>query len=145
GWMTVHPSLGPVVENMIQYSNSGVAQFMQRGAVAALDEGDEFVAKQGARAHATRDRLCATLQDTGEVRLTPPQGAYYLSVGGEGVTNSVRAAIDMIDNANVGLAPGSAFGAGGEGYFRLCFGRDPQQIDEAAARLVEWIDKGKGR
>ncbi|MBV2142443.1 pyridoxal phosphate-dependent aminotransferase [Falsochrobactrum sp. TDYN1] len=141
GWMTVHPSLGPVVENMIQYSNSGVAQFMQRGAVAALDEGDGFIAMQVERARSTRDRLCAALQGTGKVRLTPPQGAFYLFFGVEGVTDSVRAAINMVDNANVGLAPGSAFGAGGEGFFRLCFGRDPQQIDEAAARLVEWIDR----
>src|SRR5690606_6905642 len=54
GWMTVHPSLGPVVENLIQYSNSGVAQFMQRGAVAALDHGDDFVAMQVERAHQVR-------------------------------------------------------------------------------------------
>jgi aspartate/methionine/tyrosine aminotransferase len=141
GWMTVHPSIGPVVENMIQYSNSGVAQFMQRGAVAALDHGDDFIAMQVERARSTRDRLCATLQETGRVRLAPPQGAFYLFFGVEGVTNSVQAAIDMVDNANVGLAPGSAFGLGGEGFFRLCFCRDPQQVDESAARLVQWINQ----
>jgi aspartate/methionine/tyrosine aminotransferase len=47
----------------------------------------------------------------------------------------------MVDNANVGLAPGSAFGLGGEGFFRLCFCRDPEQVDEAARRLVRWIEK----
>lgn len=56
------------------------------------------------------------------------------------MTDSVKAAIDMVDNANVGLAPGSAFGLGGEGFFRLCFCRDPQQVDEATARLVRWIN-----
>ena len=44
GWIRTHPSLQQVFENLIQYSNSGVAQFMQRGAVAALDQGDDFVA-----------------------------------------------------------------------------------------------------
>lgn len=140
GWMTVHPSLGPVVENLIQYSNSGVAQFMQRGAVAALDHGDDFVAMQVERAHQVRDRLCATLQSTGKVSLTPPEGAFYLFFGVDGVSNSLQAAIDMVDQANVGLAPGSAFGVGGEGFFRLCFGRNPQQVDEAAERLVSWIN-----
>ncbi len=140
GWMTVHPSIGPVVENMIQYSNSGVAQFMQRGTVAALDHGDDFIAMQMERARSTRDHLCASLQSTGKVRLTPPQGAFYLFFGVDGVKDSVKAAIDMVDNANVGLAPGSAFGLGGEGFFRLCFCRDPQQVDEAAARLVRWIN-----
>ncbi|MCY1311397.1 LL-diaminopimelate aminotransferase [compost metagenome] len=112
---------------------------MQRGAVAALDHGDDFIAMQVERARSTRDHLCATLQSTGKVRLTPPQGAFYLFFGVDGVTDSVKAAIDMVDNANVGLAPGSAFGLGGEGFFRLCFCRDPQQVDEAAARLVRWI------
>ncbi len=141
GWMTVHPSLGPVIENLIQYSNSGVAQFMQRGAVSALDEGDAFISMQVERARATRDSLCAALLSTGKVRLTPPQGAFYLFFGVDGVGDSVQAAIDLVDNANVGLAPGSAFGLGGEGFFRLCFCRDPEQVDEAARRLVRWIEK----
>src|SRR5690606_24033022 len=43
GWLVAPPAMGQVIENLIQYSNAGVAQFMQRGAVAALDEGDDFV------------------------------------------------------------------------------------------------------
>ncbi len=43
GWIVAPPELGQVLENLIQYSTSGVAQFMQRGAVVALDQGDEFV------------------------------------------------------------------------------------------------------
>ncbi len=139
GWMTVHPALGPVIENLIQYSNSGVAQFMQRGAVAALDQGDDFIAMQVARARAVRDRLCAALLATGRVRLAPPQGAFYLFFGVDGVTDSMRACLDIVDRADVGLAPGVAFGASGEGFFRLCFGRDPAQVDEAAGRLTQWI------
>ncbi|MBZ4256844.1 aminotransferase class I/II-fold pyridoxal phosphate-dependent enzyme, partial [Mycobacterium tuberculosis] len=46
GWIKTHPSLQQVFENLIQYSTSGVAQFMQRGAVAALDQGDAFVSGQ---------------------------------------------------------------------------------------------------
>ncbi len=142
GWMTVHPSLGPVIENLIQYSNSGVAQFMQRGAVAALDQGDNFIAAQVERARAMRDGLCAALQSTGRVRLASPEGAFYLFFGVDGVTDSVKAAIDIIDRANVGLAPGSAFGPAGEGFFRLCFYREPRKVDEAARRLVDWIGLG---
>jgi aspartate/methionine/tyrosine aminotransferase len=39
GWLTLHPSLQQVFENLVQYATSGVAAFMQRGAVAALEEG----------------------------------------------------------------------------------------------------------
>jgi aspartate/methionine/tyrosine aminotransferase len=53
GWMRAHPSLGRMFENLVQYSTSGVAQFMQRGAIAALEKGDDFLAGQVAQAGAT--------------------------------------------------------------------------------------------
>ena len=40
GWIAAHPALGQVIENMIQYSTSGVAQFMQRAAVTAIERGE---------------------------------------------------------------------------------------------------------
>src|SRR4051794_24125303 len=70
GWIKTHPSLQQVFENLIQYSNSGVAQFMQRGAVAALDEGDAFVAEQVERARQARDLVCGILGETGKARFT---------------------------------------------------------------------------
>src|SRR5690606_24727741 len=36
GWVRLHPALAPVFENLVQYATSGVAEFMQRGAVTAL-------------------------------------------------------------------------------------------------------------
>ena len=35
GWIVAPPETGQVLENLIQYSTSGVAQFIQKGAVAA--------------------------------------------------------------------------------------------------------------
>ncbi|MGB6118944.1 MAG: pyridoxal phosphate-dependent aminotransferase, partial [Mesorhizobium sp.] len=78
GWIRIHPSLQPVFDNLIQYSTSGVAQFMQRGAVVALDEGDAFVASQVERARQARDLACSILGATGRARFAVPQGAFYL-------------------------------------------------------------------
>ena len=50
-----------------------------------------------------------------------------------------KAAFDIVDQANVGLAPGTAFGPGGEGFLRLCFHRRLDQVEEAANRLAAWI------
>ena len=61
GWLRTHPSLGRMFENLIQYSSSGVAQFLQRGAIAALDEGDAFLAAQVEQAEAARDLVCRKL------------------------------------------------------------------------------------
>ncbi|MBZ9844486.1 pyridoxal phosphate-dependent aminotransferase [Mesorhizobium sp. CA5] len=139
GWIKTHPALQQVFENLIQYSTSGVAQFMQRGAVAALDEGDGFITEQVERARAARDLVCDILGATGKARFTVPQGAFYLFFRVDGITDSRTAAFDIVDNANVGLAPGTAFGPGGEAFLRLCFHRRLDQLEEAAHRLARWI------
>ncbi|BCG76367.1 aminotransferase [Mesorhizobium sp. 113-1-2] len=139
GWIKTHPSLQQVFENLIQYSNSGVAQFMQRGAIAALDEGDGFVVEQVERARKARDLVCGILGATGRAGFTVPQGAFYLFVTVDGITDSRAAAFDIVDKANVGLAPGTAFGPGGEAFLRLCFHRRLDQVEEAAHRLAKWM------
>ncbi|TPI65190.1 pyridoxal phosphate-dependent aminotransferase [Mesorhizobium sp. B3-1-7] len=139
GWIKTHPALQQVFENLIQYSTSGVAQFMQRGAVAALDEGDGFIAEQVERARAARDLVCGILGETGKARFTVPQGAFYLFFRVDGLTDARKAAFDIVDNANVGLAPGTAFGPGGEAFLRLCFHRRLDQLEEAAHRLARWM------
>ncbi|TIW24452.1 MAG: pyridoxal phosphate-dependent aminotransferase, partial [Mesorhizobium sp.] len=139
GWIRTHPALQQVFENLIQYSTSGVAQFMQRGAVAALDEGDAFIVEQVERAHAARDLVCGILGATGKARFTVPQGAFYLFFTVDGITDSRTAAFDIVDHANVGLAPGTAFGPGGETFLRLCFHRRLDQLEEAAHRLAKWM------
>jgi aspartate/methionine/tyrosine aminotransferase len=139
GWLCVHPALQQTFENLIQYSTSGVAQFMQRGAIAALDEGDEFLAAQIERARQARDIACGILGATGRARFSVPQGAFYLFFSVDGIADSRAAAFEIVDRANVGLAPGTAFGEGGEAFFRLCFHRRLDQIEEAANRLAGWI------
>ncbi len=140
GWLKAHPSLQLVFENLIQYSTSGVAQFMQRGAVAALDEGDAFIAGQVERARQARELVCGILGRTGRARFAVPQGAFYLFFTIDGIGDSRRAAFDIVDQANVGLAPGTAFGEGWDPFFRLCFHRRLDQVEEAANRLAKWIE-----
>lgn len=139
GWIKVHPDLQDVFENLIQYSTSGVAQFMQRGAVAALDQGDAFIASQVERAHKARDIVCKILGDTGRARFSVPAGAFYLYFSIDGITDARQAAFDIVDQANVGLAPGTAFEKDGAEFFRICFHRRLDQVEESANRLAKWI------
>lgn len=141
GWITVHPSLGPVIENLIQYSTSGVAQFMQKAAVAALDHGDGFIQMQVDRALKARDILCRKLFATGKVELSAPEGAFYLYFKVSSVNDSMQAAFSMVDNARVGIAPGSAFVANDDGWFRVCFNRNLEEIEDGASRIASWVNR----
>jgi aspartate/methionine/tyrosine aminotransferase len=144
GWLEAPPALGPTVENLIQYSTSGVAAFLQRAAVAALEEGGDFADEQIARARRGRAIVCDGLNAAGRVELPAPPGAFYAFLRVPGVTDSRALALRIIDEANVGLAPGSAFGAGGEAYLRLCFARKAEDLEEVVRRLAPVLERLPG-
>jgi aspartate/methionine/tyrosine aminotransferase len=139
GWISANPALGPVIENLIQYSTSGTAAFMQRAAAVALDDGDDFVRFQIERARAGRAILVDALGATGRVRFAEPAGAFYLFFAVDGETDTRRLALRLVDEANVGLAPGDSFGAAGAGFMRACFARDAGQVEKGAERIAEWV------
>jgi aspartate/methionine/tyrosine aminotransferase len=139
GWLSANPALGPVIENLVQYSTSGTAAFLQRGATAALDDGDDFIAFQVARAHTGRDIVVDALAATGKVRFADPAGAFYLFFSVDGEPDTGRLGLRLVDEANVGLAPGDSFGRAGAGFMRLCFARDADQVRKGADRIAAWV------
>ncbi|CDZ70075.1 Aspartate/tyrosine/aromatic aminotransferase [Neorhizobium galegae bv. orientalis] len=139
GWMVAPVEIGQTLTNLIQYSTSGVAQFMQKGAIAALERGDDFVRTNIERARKSRDILCDALIATNRVETLKPAGALYAFLKIDGVTDSREEAFRIVDKTGVGLAPGTAFGPGGQGFMRACFLRDPLQVEDAANRLSDYI------
>ncbi|CAM5770525.1 pyridoxal phosphate-dependent aminotransferase [Bosea minatitlanensis] len=135
GWIEAPEAFGQVIENLIQYSTSGSPVFIQRGAVAALDEGEGFIAEQIARAAEGRRIVYEGLKATNRVSLAAPVGAFYQFFSVDGRDDSRALALELVDKANVGLAPGLAFGPGGEKGLRLCFARKASDLAEAVARL----------
>lgn len=140
GWLEAPPFLGPVIENLIQYSTSGVAVFMQRAAVAAIDDGEDFLAMQMARCEAGRAAIVGALSASPRISYAPP-GAFYLFFSVEGVNDSVAFASRVLQETGVGVAPGSAFGVAGEGFFRLCFARKAADLEEAGRRIVGLLQR----
>jgi aspartate/methionine/tyrosine aminotransferase len=143
GWLQAPPELGQVIENLIQYNTSGVPTFLQPAGVAALIEGETITREQIARAAEGRRIVCSAIEPFGNVRFAWPAGAFYLLFGIEGESDSLATAMKLVDEANVGLAPGSAFGPEGEGFFRICYQRSPEKLRDAMARLTAWLEKQK--
>ena len=141
GWISAPPALGQVIENLIQYSTSGVAAFMQRAATVALDAGEAFNTLQVERARAGRAIVCDGLAASGRARFAEPDGAFYLFFAIDGEPDTRALARRLVDEASIGVAPGAAFGDAGAGFMRLCFARDANQLSEATERLVAWLAK----
>jgi aspartate/methionine/tyrosine aminotransferase len=139
GWLSASPAIGQIIENLVQYSTSGVPAFLQWGAVAALTEGEEFLASQIERARRGREIVFNGLQEAGRVCVQPPDGAFYLFFSVDGIDDTRRFALNLVRETGVGLAPGSAFGPGGEKYVRLCYARAQDQLEEAVQRINAWL------
>ncbi|MGL4438710.1 MAG: pyridoxal phosphate-dependent aminotransferase, partial [Bosea sp. (in: a-proteobacteria)] len=92
------------------------------------------------RTKASRDIIAVALASTGRARFLLPVGAFYLFFSVDGIDDTRKAALRMIDDIGVGLAPGTAFGEDAERFFRLCFARSPEKATDVAARLKGWIE-----
>ena len=141
GWLEAPPALGQVIENIVQYTSSGVPVFTQRAATAALERGEAFIAETVKRLAHCRDLMVDGLKATGRVEMAIPEGAFYLFPRIAGMDDDRATAFRLIDEAGVGVAPGRAFGPGGQGRLRLCFARDPATVTEATRRLAAWLTR----
>ena len=139
GWI-VHPvGLSETFAKLIQISTSGVPAFIQKAGIAALSKGDQVVADLRDRCQIGRDIVFDYLEQWPRVRCMRPKGAFYAFFSVEGMENSLEFCKTLIDKCNVGLAPGSAFGPGGEGFLRLCFASTPDKLNEAMKALGKEI------
>jgi aspartate aminotransferase len=140
GWMTIPADLLPQIEKLVEFNTSGSPTFLQHAAIAAIRDGEPFLAQFIARCRASRDVAIDALQSYRRVAVARPEGAFYAFLRVGGVTDSLAFAKEVLFTTKVGLAPGSAFGPMGEGYLRLCFARDPALVAAAVERLRPLLD-----
>ncbi len=139
GWVQAPKALAPVFERFIQYNTSGSPVFLQRGCAAALNTGDAFVSQQVATARRNRDIVVEALRKHSQIRFQVPDGAFYMFFAIDGMTDSLATAKRIVDEANVGFAPGAAFGVAGEGFLRMCYLKDEGKLREGLARFDRWL------
>jgi aspartate/methionine/tyrosine aminotransferase len=135
GWMIMPARLTAMVDKLIEFNTSGAQPFLQRGCVAALTQGEPFVAEMVSRYRTGRDLVLQRLGAMPRVRMVRPEAAFYLMFGVDGMTDSLEFAKRLVTETRVGLAPGSAFGPGGEGHLRLCFAASLDRLSQAMDRL----------
>lgn len=139
GWVQAPKSMAPVLERLIQYNTSGSPVFLQRGCAFALDHGDGFVDAQVATARRNRDIAVEVLRLHPQLRFQIPDGAFYMFFAIDGMKDSLRTAKRIVDEANVGFAPGAAFGVAGEGFLRMCYLKDEAKLQAGLVRLGNWL------
>jgi len=143
GWLTHPAALAPTIAKLVQITTSGVPQFLQRAAITAIEDGDHVIQDLRARCKLGRDLVFDRLESWPKLKLARPKAAFYAFFAVDGMTDSVEFAKRIIDEANVGLAPGSAFGPAGEGYLRLCFAASEATLTRGLDALEPILGAGK--
>jgi len=140
GWLTCPPALMPTLEKMIEFHYSCPAHFSQVAAVTAVRDGEDFVTQTVARYQQARDLVIDRLQAMPKVRVHRPDGAFYAFFAVEGMDDSLERCKEILRQTHVGLAPGAAFGAEGEGFIRLCFASSLDRLDDAMDRIEPFFN-----
>ena len=139
GWLIARADLTARATQLNEFIISHAASFTQRAAETALLWGEDAIAEMMARLRENRDFCMAALSKMPGVVVPKPEGAFYLFPKVQGVTDSFEFCKQILLKTKVGLAPGVAFGAGGEGSIRICYASEKKILEDAMGRLAEFM------
>lgn len=141
GWIAARGDLAQKAAQLNEFIISNAPSFAQRAAETALECGEPELRKMLARYRDNRDLCLSMLRKMPRVSVPEPDGAFYLFPRIEGVEDSSEFCRELLEETRVGLAPGSAFGEGGEGCVRICYASDRDTLTEAMQRLADYLSR----
>lgn len=113
----------------------------QAAAIEAYNNGDADPIKYREAYQRRRDYLQAELGKLG-FEFAVPNGAFYMfvKIPQQYGKDDWQFGLDLAHQAKVGIIPGSAFGPGGEGYFRISYAASDKDLHEFIRRLTGFMN-----
>ena len=139
GWMVGRRDLMGRAAQLNEFMVSCAAGFVQKAGEIALAEGEAELREMVLRLRENRDFCLNALRSMRGVTVPVPQGAFYVFPRIDAANDSFDFCKRLLLETKVGLAPGSAFGAGGEGNLRICYASDRSILEEAMVRLNRFL------
>ncbi len=135
GWAQSGAEMIRAITTGVEFMTSNAAAPVQRAGIVALRDGEAWIAQLRAHLTAQRTQVLDALSGIDGVHVTAPSGSFFAFFTVEGVTDSAAFALRILRESGIALAPGSAFGPGGEPALRLCFASTERTIEESLDRL----------
>jgi len=139
GWLVARRDLAEKAAQLNEFIVSHATSFIQRAAQSALVQGENDLQRMLVRLKDNRDFCLAALREVPEVTVPSPDGAFYVFPRIAGLTDSFSFCWRLLHETKVGIAPGVAFGAGGEGSLRICYAAERAILEPAMDRLVRFL------
>ncbi|MBO68910.1 MAG: aspartate aminotransferase [Acidiferrobacteraceae bacterium] len=141
GWLITPKRFGKTLEMMNEFNFAGAATFTQMAGITALRHGEAFLTDQIKRYEDARDLVYERFSTHPKITMGWPEGAFYAFFSVAGMTNGLAFCRKLVQEARVGLVPGTTFAAPEEGWLRLCFANSLETLNTAIDRLEEHLDK----
>jgi LL-diaminopimelate aminotransferase len=129
-------ALGRVKTNV----DSGVFNALQIAGITALEGPTDLLLETVEVYRNRRDKVVNAFNSVGW-DLEAPKGSCYLWVATPNGESSVEFTEFLLEKAGVIVAPGSGYGANGEGYIRISLTVDDERLDIGLDRIVEALGK----
>ena len=145
GWLVAPEDLVAPLQRRQQNRFVCASSLAQTAAIAALREGEEALSAMTEQYKRRREVLYNGLLELGFPIPCKPMGAYYIFAQADHLDgDSLRLAKRILEEAQVGVAPGIDFGSRAEGWLRFSFANDLESINEALRRLKKWLPRSEG-
>ena len=133
GWAVGAKQLVAPLARVKLFVDTGAFMGVQAASAAALDDYDNFVPRNIGVFKERRDAAVAAFRENG-FEVEAPKATMYLWIPLPEHITSAEFAEFLMEEEGVIVLPGSSFGAGGEGFFRVSFVTSAERLREAAAR-----------
>jgi aspartate aminotransferase len=142
GWLVARPDLARKTAQLNEFIVSHAPSFSQKAAETALAEGEAELARMLELFKRNRDFCLAALSRIAGVTVPKPDGAFFVFPRIDGLDDSFDFCRRLLLETKVGIAPGVAFGEGGEGSVRICYAAEPSILEPAMDRLSRFLNAG---
>jgi hypothetical protein len=139
GWLVSRADLAGKAAQLNEFIVSHAPSMAQRAAEVALRDGEEELGAMVERLRQNRDYVLAALQQMPGVTVPQAEGAFYLFPRIQAASDSFEFCRRLLIEKKVGLAPGVAFGEGGEGSVRICYAASRTVLEPAVERLDSFL------
>ena len=141
GWLVARADLAERATQLNEFIISCAPGFVQKAAEVALTGGEASLREMLALYKANRDFCVNSFRQMPGVALPSPDGAFYVFPRIDGLADSFGFCKRLLRETRVGLAPGVAFGAGGEGSIRLCYALETEILAAALDRIGDFVER----
>jgi aspartate aminotransferase len=151
GWMIGPADVVAAATNLQSHATSHVANVSQAAAIAALTGDLSAVAVMRTAFDRRRQTMVSMLRDIPGVACPEPQGAFYVypsveallgrPIAGRTAHSSAELAELILEEAEVAVVPGEAFGT--PGYLRLSYALADDDLVEGVSRLQQLLTRAE--